>query len=355
MTETLKPINVSLLAAGNEWNVWEKVSIRRSLERLSGEFSFDLTTKPGNPFLSGNIMPGSAVQLEVNGQTLLDGYIDNLQAGVNTPIISISGRDKTGDLFDCAASVSGPFEFSNQKLEQVIAKVIKPFGIKLTVAADTGKPFARLAIQPGESAFEFLDRVCRYRAVLPVSDGIGGIVLVKPGKEKSPGKLVYGENILDGNVSIDWRERFSLYVIKGQSENSDDIDAEQASAPESRADDSQVKRYRPKLIINDAQGAALTLKERANWEKQFAKARSHSASYQVQGWHVDAEQTELWRVNTLVYVADPMRGMNREMLIVSTSYSRDDNGTVTQLDLAPPEAHDLPADKEPETEDAMEF
>lgn len=341
----------ALIIDGNRWEIWKGISISRSIERMGGSFSVTLAKKPEEGFLSSAMRIGLSVQVEIDGTTVLDGYIDDVEHDYDksTADISVSGRDKTGDLIDCAATVDGPFEFNNQKLEKVIEKVLKPFGIPLIVNVDTGTPFSRLAIQPGETAHAFIDRICRYRAVLPVSNGIGGLVLVKPSDEKSPGRLVYGDNILKGRVATRGAERFSLYVLKGQAEGFDESTGDEVSAGEGRATDELVTRYRPTVITAESQGFSQTLQERAEWQRDVSRARGNTATYDVQGWYADPMEKTLWKPNTLVHVQDPARTLKREMLITSMTFNRSSAGTFTTLELAVPEAYQLVAEVEPES------
>lgn len=332
---------------------WTTMEVNRSIERMSGEFRVELTRKDLPPQIELKIAPGQKSEVMIGDQPVLQGFIDTLNTSYDssTTRITVSGRDATADLIDCAAAVDGPFEFNNIKLEKLVEKIIAPFGIKLTVLADTGTPFKRIAIQPGETAYELIDRVCRYRALLPISDGVGGLVIIQPGGLRSTGVLKRGVNILAGNYSNDWIERFSLYVVKGQSEAEPETEAGAAAAVEGRATDPIVKRYRPSVITGENQGYTMTLAQRAKWQAQFARARSVRCTYEVQGWYIDQASKTLWLPNSIVPVQDTVFGINRDMLIVGVSQRRGNDGTFTSLELAVPEAFDLPAEIEPETED----
>lgn len=339
----------TLRVNGAPYAGWTAMSVTRSIERMSGEFNVRLSRNAddGVVTLSDALAPGAAAAVEIGTETLLDGFIDavNHSFDARTSEIEIAGRDKTADLIDCAATVDGPFEFANIRLDKVVEKIIKPFGLKLTVDADVGASFKRLAIQPGETAFEFIDRACRYRAVMAVSDGIGGIVIVKPSAEKSPGRIVRGENVLRGDMSLDEAERMSLYVVKAQAEpTSADTPAGETAQSEGRAVDVEVTRYRPTVIVGENQGYDMTLKERATWERRIVSARSRRATYTVQGW--EAAAGVLWKPNSLVRVIDKPSGLDREMLIVAVNFTRDAQGTITVIDLALPDAFAIAAEKE---------
>jgi prophage tail gpP-like protein len=337
---------------GTPWKVWTDISLTRAIDRMSGEFrvSFGMNREEGAISLDGGLKTGSVVDVEIDGAVVLSGYsrVIDYQYDAFNSAISVSGHDKTIDLMDCAASVDGPFEFSNATLLAVIKRIVAPFGLAVTADADIGKPFARLAIQPGETAFEFIDRACRYRGVFCVADGIGGLVIVKPGTEKSKGILIYGDNILSADVSHDDSDLFSLYVVKGQAEPvGDDNDLVASVSATARVSDSNVKRYRPKVIVSENQGHDLTLAERAAWEKKVSRARAKRASYSVKGWYADAATKTLWKPNTIVTVVDERAQMfKRDMLISGVTLKRDESGTTAQLELVLPEAFDLIAENE---------
>ena len=339
----------SIKLNGAAYTGWTEISISRSLERMSGTFDVGLTGRPDNTYIDNQLIPGTAVEVLINNAPVMIGYIDALKSSydANRADLSIAGRDKASDLIDCAATVDGPFEYNGQKLDQILGEILKPYNIPVTYLADTGAAFKRIAIQPGETAFEFIERLCRYRSLLPISDGLGGLLITKPGTEPSKGKLVYGQNILTGNISLDNTERFSLIVVKGQEEGSSDNSASDVAGAEGRAIDSLVTRYRPKVITGENPDSSLSLAERAKWEVSKNRARSVAASYKVQGWTTDG-QDDLWKINTIVPVVDPVRGLSRDMLIKDVAFNRSSSGTTTNLELVLPEAFDLPAESEPD-------
>jgi prophage tail gpP-like protein len=313
----------------------------------------ELTRKDLPPQIDSGISPGQECEVSIGDQPILKGYIDVLNTGYDSSStrITVSGRDATGDLIDCAAAVDGPFEFNNIKLEKFVEKILKPFNISLTVLADTGAPFKRIAIQPGETAYELIDRVCRFRAVLPISDGVGGMLIIKPGGLRSEGFLERGKNILSGDFTVDWKDRFALYVVKGQSEANAETSSAEAATGEGRATDALVGRYRPTVITGENQGYNMTLSQRAEWQAQFARARSVKVSYDVQGWYAKKESSSLWLPNSIVPLKDPVFGFSRDMLITTVSFRRSNQGTFTSLELCLPEAFDLPAEIEADSDD----
>lgn len=343
-------LDLTVTIAGIPWRGWTGFSLSRSIERMGAQARVELTDRPDAPLPGLGLVPGAHATLAIGERVVLDGFIDStdhrFDAGGSATSIAL--RDRTGDLVDCAASVDGPFEFAAARLDQILGGMLSPFGIPLRFTHSAGAPFSRLSIQPGETAYEFIERACRYRALLAFSDGTGGLVVTRPGAERAAGSLVCGANILGGTVARDHRQRYSLYVVKGQAEALDDSTASETAQPEGRATDPLVGRWRPTVLMGESQGFDRTLQERAQWEARFARARSARASYKVQGWH-GAPGGGLWVPNTLVRVDDRLRGLARDMLVAGVTYERSAYGAFTTLDLVLPEAFDLPAVREPQS------
>jgi prophage tail gpP-like protein len=330
-----------LRLGGDLYEGWTEISVTRDLTRMSGEFSLQLSRKTATGEIP-QVTPGRAAAVEIDGNPILKGWLDVKGGGYDKSRmdLTVTGRDKLGDLIDCAATVDGPFEYNKMPLDKVVARICKPFGIEVKSDLGTVPIIKRFAIQPGESAFDFIERACRASGVLPVSDGIGGLVLTRPASERSPGALVYGQNILSADVTIDATERHSLYVVKGQAEAADGgTDAKQMAGAEGRVTDTEVTRYRPKVLVGENQGYSGTLKDRALWERKADRARGTKATYVTQGWYATAKT--LWKPNTLVKVTDPILDINRDLLITGITFSRGAQGTLTRLELALPEAFDI--------------
>lgn len=102
------------------------------------------------------------------------------------------------------------------------------------------------------------------------------------------------------------------------------------------AHDPGITRYRPKVIIAEAQADDDNADRRADWELRRRIARSVRANVTVNGWR--QENGELWATNLMVYVQVPWLGLDREMLIGEVQFAIDDSGEITTLDLTLPDA-----------------
>ena len=192
---------LSLTVAGQAFRHWTQATITRDLREIAGSFELTLLddgrvqrafpAPPGTPLVQA-IECGAACTVAIDGETVLTGWVEDVDwhETANTLEFRVAGRDRTGDLVECAACPTGPAEFNGLTLAQVAQIVCAPFGITVQAQVDVGAPFARLAVNPHETALAFLEKAARQRAVLLVSDGVGGLLLTRGGNGRGPAALI---------------------------------------------------------------------------------------------------------------------------------------------------------------------
>ena len=126
----------------------------------------------------------------------------------------------------------------------------------------------------------------------------------------------------------------------------DGFTAEQVAHVKAEARDEGVNRYRPLTIIGEQSQAEDEAMARIMWEANVRAARARSVRITVQGWR-EAPDGDLWTPGRLVYVSDDWLGIDQDWLISATSQTLGAGGTLTDLDLVPPDAFAQRA--EPET------
>lgn len=332
--------DAQLYVNGLVYGGWKKIEVKRALDAVAGAFSLELTEKwvgQDNPWA---IQPGDECRLTLGGQTIITGHVDSLALGYDKSghAISLTGRDRTGDMVDCSA-MNEPDQWTNITLLKLAQKLATPFGVSVTADSDTGAAFEMAKLEHGETAWAALERHCRQRGLLAISDAKGGIVLSQPGTRRAAVSLVQGENILSASGDIDYGDRFSQYTVKGQHDGAgDEWDAESSAHIQGAATDAAVKRYRPLLVVADGVTNNASAKTRAAWESTVRAGRSIKATVTVQGW-LQQPGGALWDVNMLVPVRSSWLRMNGVMLIKAVTFTLDNGGgTITQLDLTSPSA-----------------
>jgi prophage tail gpP-like protein len=357
--------DVQLRVNGLAYAGWKTVRITRGVEAVAGGFALGFSDRWGNIARPWPIQEEDECSVALEGEVVLTGYVDRrrLSYSASEHSLSVEGRDRTGAMVDCSAVLKS-WEFHNIELLNLATKLCEPFGISVRLDATVGKisiatgkggghvtaggtgktalgvPKAprKFCIDPGESAFEVLDRACRMAGVLPVSDGQGGLVLTRAGSDRVGTPLIEGENILSGSVEYDATARYRKYIVGAQHPATADwLDGSVTNAVSGSATDENVRRAERVLMIRpEASCTPAMAKVRAAWEAKVRAARGDTVTITVQGW---TTRGALWPVNALVPLRSPRLEIDGEMLITQAVFSLDPSGgSTTELTLRRPDA-----------------
>jgi hypothetical protein len=340
---------VTLTVDGLVYRGWRSMKCSLGLDAAAAEISIEMAERWAGAEdaaqIARSIRPGAEFLLKLEETPVVEGFLDALEVAYDATnhTLTVRGRERTADLVDCAATVDGPYEWANIGLEEAARRIAEPYGIEVRAEADLGKPFPRFSIQPGEAAWEAIARAARERAVIATGDGLGTLILTRAGEGgEAAGALRLGGkdgNILRANGSFDVAERHNLVVVRGQAQG----DSEDAPQGEARATDEDIIRHRPKVILAEAQGDGVTFQDRATHEVRVAAGKSRRVRYTVPGWR--GSSGNLWMPNTKVWVEDAFLELERELLISNVVFSLTDQGTVTELQVAPVDAYALLPEK----------
>lgn len=369
---------------GRIYGGWKSARIRHSIEQIAGTFQVTITERWPEQPVGWAIPAGEYCELKIGDHVVIAGFVDAVAVDHDATShgITVTGRDRTGDLVDCSAPSKA---FSKLTFLQIAQSLCQPFGIvvydetqsvkKISVKqAKIGKKgtpprklraagaLPKAACQNGETVFRVLERMARSEGVLLVSDHEGGLLITTAGRApRCAQPLEYGVNILSAKSEQSHANLFSQITVKGQA-SGQSVDAEglesifSGKATVDRGEDgvvrsgSKIARYRPLIIVAESQADSKRLKQRAEWEVGNREAKSVRYTVKVQGWYPSATDGDIWRINSMVRVIDPVCRMDGEFLIAGVSFSLDDStGTTAELELTSPRAFDqLPEIPAPE-------
>lgn len=329
-----------LLVDGRLYAGWTSVRVTRGVEKMAASFALEVTEAwPGQdqPWV---IRPGSPCRLTLGGLPVIDGHVDEYAPSFSASDhrVTVVGRSRTADLVDASVLAPGG-QFRGYDLARIARALAEPFGIPVRVETDVGAGFPDVQVQQGESCFDLIDRLAVLRGVLATDGPDGALVLVRAGGVRAAGRLVQGGaqgNILEASARLSHARRWSRYVVKGQRAGGDGLSGDAAAAVVAEAVDPAVRRYRPKVIVAEAQADAASAAARARWEALGNAGKGVSATVTVQGWMQAPDR--LWAANEMVSIDAPWLGLDRELLVAEVEYRLDEGGTRTELTLAPPEA-----------------
>ncbi len=356
---------------GAQYDSFTSARVETRLDTLASSFSFDASSEDGKPL---PFLGGEACQVFVNSECVLTGFIERVVASGDpeSHAITVSGRSKTADIIDSTLDSESPDGeiFSDLRppisLKTVIERTIASMGAapgqtksaEISVVDEASpNPFNEaedvIAPEPGDNAFQFIEKWARKRQVLLTSNGDGNVVITRGSATRIDAFLIQRVDSDDNNV-ISWEvdynltTRFNRYkmpsqlnlialVLAGLSSISTIV--EQGSG-ESVITDRNIREGRQMVIVPEANSSDGETRKRAEWEKNIRKARSRTYGAVVDGYR---NQTgDLWRVNRLIRVDDVFAGIDSVMLVNSVEYSlTEDKGSTTDLGLINRDAYTL--------------
>jgi prophage tail gpP-like protein len=343
-----------LVLGGRRFEGWKKVAVELSIQAGCGAFDLQVSVRQDRAGFAA-VEAGEASEIRIGDDLVITGYVDQVDRQIDAQEhqISVAGRDKVADLVDCCPDVGNdtPAEWRNVNIAEVAQQLAKPFGIAVRVDVDTGARLERVAINPGQTAYEVIERLCRYRQLLPISDGRGSLLLTRGGTRRASSELAIPGNGLRARFTDSRQDRFSAYTAKGQSFDLLGSLGIQAATAVGRAKDPQISRFRPLLLVADNAVDSGQCEERARWEALTRAARGKVVEFEVRGWR--QQSGELWPLNALVPARCATLGISGEFLIVGVAYILDDGGARTRLRLMRKDAFQVL--REPEVSAVPDF
>lgn len=330
---------VRLVVNGHGHAGWKEVRLSAGIERQCRDFSLTVTDRwPGNEVIR-RVRPGDLCEVWFGADKMLTGYIDatpiSYEAGQVT--VSVNGRSKTADLVDCAAQHRSG-QWRSASVLRIAQELAAPYGVTVLAEVEPGN-IAEHQLEPGETVFESIDRLITQKALLATDDGEGRQILTRAGRLRAGTALETGMNILTGSASLDFKERFSEYICKGQRAGNDhDFGAAVAQSAAS-VTDASITRRRVIELRAEGQGDIAACRDRVRWEAAYRAGKSYQTTYTVQGWR--QADGALWLPNQRVQVRDAVIGFDLEMLIAEVEYSQSESGTIATLTVAPVAAFEL--------------
>lgn len=331
------PDELRLVIGGNAFRGFESVSVSRTIEAAAGTFSAQVTVRDPWP-----ILPGMEYSLQLAGVPVARGFVDKVSPSFSESgrQIQVDGRDRTAELVDCSAdaAAAGNFgEWWNASLEEIAVQLCWPFGILALVDVPGLERFPRFALQPGEAAWDAIERACRLRGVLAFADANGDLVITRPTTVLETEALIEGVNLKSIAAEVDDSQRYAEYIVRGQQFGSDEASGELAAQLEGRAYDRAIRAQRRLVILAEGSVSDGTAQRRAEWEATTRAARSMKVTVVVQGWRQSSGR--LWAPNQLVRTVVPNLWLRSPMLVSSVTWSLSESeGSTTTLELMRPDA-----------------
>lgn len=362
---------VKLVANGVELQTFEYINLPTSI--LSPTSAFQFKYKPKNEIVRGKyklldlVKPQDEVVIYINDIKYLTGYIVNVdwEESVDGEMLNIEGMDTVS--YCLLESVAIPKTYNERDfiklVENVIAdneftdfvKVQNLTGVDLTINKQEEE------IQPdgNETVLAFIGRYAKKVQVLLTTTSEGDLVFYRegdlgkllgkfPNYSKAPIALINSVATQKTNM-LSTRASFSVldrpYYLEIYSQNNNNVNDINAASPSATAIDTQIKiPKRQRIMINDPTEAE-SLLEIAKWNVNIKRSQSTAYTCTLQGFSYSPENKDYWKINTYVELLDEKKDFNGEFLIAEVNFTKDINGTFTNLKIVNKGSHTLDIEK----------
>jgi prophage tail gpP-like protein len=332
-----------IMVEGYSYSDWETVWVQHRWKEAWPQFRF--TTAERDPVAALwsrlQIFPKDLVLIKLGGQIAITGVVIVRQTAyeANSHSVSIQGNGDQwftwrGAILDKEGTFPGGYV-------DVATAVMKPFGVAPTVIGSIDplpfKPPAKNT--PGETVFEFLQRLGTMRKVVLGGDWRSGLLLIGDHQSEMVDSLVEGVNIKSCQCVININEWHSHYVARGQSQRSDEGSPPDAAQLEGYVNSPFFSRYSPILTpVEHPVWTQQEVQDRAEFEAREREGVIIEATVTVYGWFTS--DGTLWAqcCGKDVMFMSPMTGLGHERLSIKTVTCTQDrqSGTQTTLELVAP-------------------
>ncbi|EIV6532185.1 phage baseplate assembly protein [Klebsiella pneumoniae] len=360
---------VSVIVGGKVHSDWSGYGIDSDFLIPADAWSMRLGL-PDGIFPEG-VARGVPVQVRVGPDVVMSGRIDRVSRTVSRDQVSLSvtGRDGAAILVDCAS----PLLTSRQaSLEEVIAQVVRPLGIKnIELHAESSIRNDKITTEPGERAWDILLRACAGRGLWPWFRPDGTLVIGGPDYTAAPvATLVMrrsgeGNNLLSLTDESSMERSFSRLTVLAQghahstnnkkelgiidvsssdsltvSGDTDTTETElDTGLPETGqhglqfvVEDPTVTYYRPQVVVMHDADDLEQVRYRARKMMADARLEGYSLIARVQG-HRTSDGV-LWEPGQRIHVISEPHGIDAVYFLMGREFTGGrPGGTVTTLRL----------------------
>jgi prophage tail gpP-like protein len=325
----------SITVNGTVYRDWTTVVVRQRYGDSVSDFQFTCTE--GAPlasnFASLKIKPGDACTIHLAGQLALTGYVTTRQASYDATShgVIIIGRSGTMQAVDASTPVKDQ-EFKNTGWEAIARKVLGERGVGLVMRGASGPPFKRADPIPGETAFNFLERLARMRGLVLTDNEKGQLVADSGFNAGGSDTIKEGVNIKAARGTISNANLAGPYETLSQVNGDDNEWGKKASqiASTGGGGTGAAGGKRPLITVAEQPGRSQELTTRSNMEAGWREGEEITVEATVYGWL--RPSGGLWQKAQAVNVISPMLLLNMPLYAQTIVFSQDNNGgTLTNL------------------------
>lgn len=220
---------ISITIDGHTHRDWLRYSIDSDLFTPADAWQMSLGIPAGK--LPGYLRPWAKVEVREGDSLILTGRIDSLRRRIskNESSLELSGRDGAAILLDCSAPILTQREVT---VAEVCASMLRPLGVDKIKVQSGGAAYKKVAVEPGMSAWEALQRAAEASGLWPWFEPDDTLMVSAPDYSRAvDAELVLvkdgtGNNVLDITLEESCNRRYSEVTVLGQSIGGEDDEAD---------------------------------------------------------------------------------------------------------------------------------
>ncbi len=329
-------MRLTLLCDGRVWQGWQSFTVTHSIEQLAHSFSFTTTDQYQEGLDRWNVRGGSEIKFYIDDILIVSGFVRKYNVAISdtSHSITIEGDSKAIDLLE--ASHLGPYYWPEGPAESVITSVLAPFGADLLLQKQLKPiPAGGYRVEVTESPYDIIKKLLDRDGLTIHTDSSGVIVATNSEIASNAGAIGRGD-YTSISVDHDLTASFSEIIVKSQKNNTDS--ESKASFDSSQRNQKSIKnpsetRYRPIVFTNSGEGDA---QEQLAQEIKSRFAGDTVTSSVTLKTHLD-KLGNLWAVNKLVYLDEPLVYAKQSLLVSQVEFSlSESDGFSCNLELKVP-------------------
>lgn len=332
-------------AGGQIYKEWTGVTVSRGLSGQGVSTAMLQAIEPssgsGASYANIKLKPGDQVTVTLAGYRVFKGFVVDRQAVYDAQNhgVQIVAEAAYSDIVYSNAPLKGS-QFRDYAFEPIAKKILEPFGLKLKIEnppKDVSKKFKDISVNPGDTAYSFLERLARMRGLHLRSGEDGEVIAGKMKDGSAPiADLEEGKNILSALIRISDRTAFSKAQFPGQQRGDDQTNGDAARKPAAFVEGSDSSRYKLLVVLPETPGDKDDMRIRADRQADDFMGAMINAQVTVQGWLKPSGG--IWKEFETVRLVSPMGLMKHSLGVQDVTYTQDQSGTKTTLVLVRPEA-----------------
>ncbi|MGM4980889.1 phage baseplate assembly protein [Rhizobium sp. 11_C7_N12_5] len=322
---------------GKVFRDWDSVTATASSNPVVRMVTLSVTEKVGANGSVGQalqIKPGDSATVKLAGVLFASGHIHERQVAYDANNHSVRVTFASQVLKAVRQSIPlKDGEFKGYSFQAIANKALAPVGIALKTLnppAGWDKAFKYVNIEPGETIFNLLSRLSKYRGIWLRDDRNGNLVAQGNSDKKPTAEFVEGRNILSASCLAQNAPDTSIAVTGQQRGSDNSTPAQNRGAYYGKADAKGSNYSTDKQIQADIPADSDDLKQAAGYCQLLSLSQQVIVRIVYQGWLLSTGN--LPEVFDQISIDSPMLMLKTsDLQIADVTFTQDQAGTRTTL------------------------